>query len=326
MSHNDDWKEYIKLNDFIQEGKKIKPAIEDSFIPSAARPLLVFENGAISEMYLSQSFIKELAFKWEERADLCPWKIKNTWVERNFRKPVSDAMLRGEYFETKTLGGGIRGKQTALPMHKTTGKKTVVHDRIDDAIQRFLKVKEDTGIIVTKRNTQVNIEKPWMESSDDIKVVLQGTADIISPFLYDYMGNKMEFEVAVLDTKLTQDREVCFQDAYKPWQSFCWGCPEKMDHIQGIFYSTLFELPFIYLIFDYRKDDPGWKPVAVNSIMLNPNDQEAKNRQKEFEQGIRWTIQTVKNMHEMGWQKCPGEWCAKCPVITCEFKSKMDIV
>jgi len=326
MSQRNDYKEFFKLVDQMKTGKKIKPEIEHNFIPDHGKPLAIIVDGILKEIYISQSFIKEIAFKWEERPDVCPWRIYNTWVLRIFKRDPSDAMLYGEYFETKILGRGARGKMLSLPGNKRTGTKRVAHERIDEAVIRFNKVKEETGIIVTNRNVQVRRETPWLDSSDEIKVYLHGTADIISPFLYDYGGNIMEFDVAVLDTKLTSDRDVCYQDKNKPWGSFCWGCPEKMDHLQGIFYSTLFELPFLYLIFDYRKDNPGWKPVAVNNIMLNPDNPEAKLRQKEFERGINWTVETIKGYYATGWPKCPGDWCLKCPVLTCEFKNKMQTV
>ena len=307
------------------EGKKLNKDAHPEVIRNKRQPCIIFDsNNEIKEVYISQSLIHRLLHKGDERSDICPHSLYMTDITRQLNFPETEPMLFGKYFESKCLGSGADDIVLDLPRDKRTGKRRIDHDRIDDAIFRFEMVRDTTGLIIQKNNVQVDQKKVWIDPREDSRVdfpvYLTAKSDLISPFSSEL--HSVEYEMTVIDLKLTGDREACFSNPLKPWQSFTWGCIEKLDLTQAVMYSWLFELPFMYLVFDYKPASKvaGWKPIPIKTVLSHPTDNEAKLRQEELYQAIRWTIGKLCMMHDEGWKKEPGEQCTKCPVTSCSLK------
>ena len=105
-----------------------------------------------------------------------------------------------------------------------------------------------------------------------------------------------------------------------PYKSFCWGLPDRMSVLQGTLYSEVFGFPFINLVFDFKANGAGWKPVPVKSIISHPMDSEAKLRHAEMGQGIKKAVNTLIEWNDNEWPRNPGSHCAKCIVDTCKEK------
>ena len=285
-------------------------------------PLCDFDsNGKITVIRVTQSLIKFHLWKGEERPDTCPRKTLEAYLKMTAPEIKSDAQDGGVYFETKSIGGGAHGKVTDLPRNKRTGKRTTRHERIDEAVERFKLVAKETGMVISDKNTQVKRSVPYAEHDYDVEVFLEGTADIISPFKY----KNIEYNPACIDLKLCGDVSNTFQDKKNPWFYYPWGDPSRIDHIQGRFYSILFELPFLNLVFDYKKEDPSWKPVPVQTITSHPDSTEAKMRYRETIQDIKWMITKIMSWQEDGFKEDPTEEsCSKCPVEDCKVKLEIE--
>lgn len=233
-------------------------------------------------------------------------------------------MLRGSYFETVIIGSGRKGEKiTDLPRkQRPVGDRTAEHKRIDEQILLAKLVCEKHGIIINKdgdfKNVQVEHCVEWEDKPkefNDYEIFLCLTADIISPIIY----NNIKYPEAVIDLKLTADRDNVFGD-YK------WGDPKSMDHTQAILYSTVLRLPFFYLLFDYRAKDMGYKILPVNTMITwkdkepkNEQDQiryqEARLRQNELLETLRKAAAKIIEYRINGWYPYPTLYnCNSCPV------------
>ena len=320
-----DIQDYITLVDHILTGKKIKAEPETYSIPKPRNPIAVIENGEIKELMLNQSFVKRIYWtgpptsyigSWELLPTVCPRQVYEVYIARTYKFPKTLSMLLGEYFETHCIGGGAYGKTLYLPRNTRTGEPLAVEKQITAAVGLFKKVAEETDIQVNANNTQVEMPPIWITDFPDIKIYHKGTADIISPFHYQ----NLNYDVCVLDLKLTNNRNESFFKPKEPWMSFCWGQPEAMSQLQATSYSVGFQLPFVNLVFDYQKDNSGWKPVPVKTIISHPDDNEARLRYQEFKEGIRKVILTLLEWNEYDWPEYKGVQCVKCPCSGCPQK------
>jgi hypothetical protein len=311
------YQEYYKLLNHLFTGVSIKPVLSD-YVTGKRKGACEFDDkGLITVINISQTLIKRLLFKGEERPDICAKQIYETLLTGNTQYPKSDAMALGIYFETKLLGNGAYENVDDLPRNKRTGNKTAAHERIEETILLAKRVFGETGIIINHKNTQVQCPKPYTEHNfKGVQVFLKGIADIISPFKY----KNLDYPVCCLDVKLSKDVNNTFIDKKRPWKYYPWGTPEEMDHTQGYLYSPLFEMPFVYLIFDYGKV-PKWKPIPVETTFSNPDSTEARNRHRELLQSINWVIEKIQMWQDDGFPAQPQDYlCKDCPVYTCEQK------
>jgi hypothetical protein len=238
-------------------------------------------------------------------------------VLHKYKYPTSQAMLEGQYFETLAIGQGAYGSCHSLPRNTRTGQPKVKEDRILKAVQLFKQVAVETGIIVDKSNTQVEKKIPVIDSNfPDIQIYIKVVADIISPFVY----KNINCDIAILDLKLTADRNNTFFNPYRPWESFCWGDSDKMSKLQASVYSSIFEIPFINIIFDTKIKNPGWIPIPIKTVVSHPNDSEAKLRHLEMKQGITKCISQLVEWNNLEWPTNPGVHCGACNIETCKEK------
>jgi hypothetical protein len=325
--------EYLRLTNKIKgEGKKSKPQDEDYVIFKPRVPLVRLVDGKITEINLSQSSIKQIFWtgpptsyvgSWELRPDACAFRTLMVDILRKFRIPQTRPMMFGNFFESLAIGSGVYSKTLGIPKNQRTGADLVDEERIRDAVDRFNKLIVESGMLVNERNTQVEFKTPIIDSDyPDIKVHFKGIGDLISPFKY----KNLEYDIAVIDIKLTKNLTLTFQNPYKPWGSFPWSAPEKMTHLQGITYSEGFNLPFIYLIFSYNGKEPYFTAIPVKSVVSHPQDNEARLKSKETKQGIKSVIGLLHHWNEEEWPKNKGPHCKKCPVSSCPMKEELDFI
>lgn len=129
--------------------------------------------------------------------------------------------------------------------------------------------------------------------------------------------------MAVIDLKLTKDLDNTYQDKFTPWFSAPWGDLSKMDKTQAYLYSYLWNLPFMYLVFDYKAEDAGWKPFPVQTLATHPDSQEAKTRHLELMRNVRFVLDRIIEWDSSGYRIEPSDACKKCPVLSCIQKNQI---
>ena len=95
-----------------------------------------------------------------------------------------------------------------------------------------------------------------------------------------------------------------------------------MDFTQAILYSTVTNLPFFYLIFDYKAKDRGHRLIPVNTMAMHPNSNaddpgliQAKQRDVDLRGSVRKTIEEVIKMDYDGYPAKGGyDECQNCPI------------
>jgi hypothetical protein len=273
-------------------------------------------------MEINSSLIKRFLKKGNE-IDICPKYINLIHIDKLIEEEGTLNMLKGCYFESRTLGKGAKGNiVTDLP-RKAKGVKTTDHERIDNQVLVFKQVCAKYQININEYNTQVLIKKRWEKNPD---IMLHGELDIFPTAVLSKEGLKL----ATIDLKLTSNIDNTFGD-------FCWGSPSYLDHIQADMYNYLvrdidFELnphlkdiipesvldiinnnwfSFYYLVFDYKKDSK-WKPIERkwdNTI------------KSELFESIRKTERLINKYDLEGWNENPSyEKCKNCPISDCKSK------
>lgn len=299
-------------------------------------------------MEISQSLIRKLLFRGEEKTGNCYRKIYTHYITKQFEEAQSDSMLKGVYFETKCIGGGARGsrcddlprkfvseKQKRIARVKglpePLGDKTADHERIDQQIQNFKIQCARKGInIIPGVNTQVRILKRWEKDKD---IMLSMELDVF-PTVIKYRGQLFP---CILDLKLTQNIDNTFGE-------YCFGSPEHLDTIQGKMYH--------YGVRDIDFDlNPHLKDIVDDSLisMIENNNilfvlwvwgyrsnRELKEQNKfiniiwdakkraELHEDIRKTKNILQYAEESGWPADPtSSNCKKCLDMECPLRLEM---
>lgn len=278
------------------------------------------DDGSIKEIYISQSLIKEFLYHGDLR-DFCPHKVYHTMITGEQSKIVTLAMQKGNYFETGCLGAGTNGKIVDDLPRKRNGDKTIDQERIERQVDVFDQVVKKQGMVINKQgsknqNVHVRQVKQWEDPQRNLpfKVWIMGEADIISPITW----HNRENEMAIIDLKLTQSLQTDFGE-------FSWAEPKKMDHIQADIYSMLFDLPFYYLVFDYKASGGEHTIIPVNTLNRPeyPEDteryKEAIIRRRSTTESIRKVVTQIEFYHEGGWNKHASVWQCKNCILSNKF-------
>jgi len=294
---------------------------------SKREPVAIFDNGRITTINISQSFLKRVLYKGVERPDICPYQLYRTDITGQIQVPAGPSMMKGLYFEGQLLGRSAGMKVSDLPRKLRDGGKTVDQERIDSAIIQAQEVVEECEMVLNEETVQVKGQRCWVDPElyyqrNGLTVFIKCTADVISPFCCKSFG--IAENLAVIDIKLTKDRDTDFINTSAPWTTFPWGIPSEMDPIQATLYSAVFELPFIFLIFDYRKENPGWKPVQVRTMHSHPNDPNARKQFQILKHSIRSGIDMLLSWNRSGWKAIPGRQCKQCVVENCAYYDKKE--
>ena len=195
-------------------------------------------------------------------AEVCPTRLKLEFVDKLEREPTL-SMQYGNYFETKVLGANRDGKKTdQLPLTPSTQKKSATHLRIDDMAHVFL-----TEIVPTY---MLDLRKAHVELDTDPKnqdgFGLIAHLDLVSPILDPTIDPDNVVRRAIIDTKLVESME-------SDYGYYNFGSPEKMDHLQAIFYDIVWQemyqeiVPFYYFICEHGTGRE-WKVIRkkVNDL------------------------------------------------------------
>jgi hypothetical protein len=280
-------------------------------------------TGKITGIRVSKSLIRQLIYKGEPYP-VCPTKVYHTTLVRDIISPPSEAMLKGLYFESKCLGTSADGSETIdLPRHKRTGARLAEHDRIDQAVERFYKAKDELGLMVEPSLTQVYHRRPWVDpgSQSPIEVFLDGTLDFISPI----KTANYSFSSAVIDLKLTKDRDMVESFSNGLFHSTPWGNMEMADYTEAMMYRLIFGKPFVYLVFDYKRNNAGFRDIPIITDIQDPDPQKAakaRQRMAELNNTIRWVVASILQWESEGWQMNPiPKICANCPILDCSKRN-----
>lgn len=282
------------------------------------------DRRSIKAVYIHQSLIKAMTDKGTRR-DYCGTKLYVTAITGQMETRPTESMQKGLYFEAHLLNNGLGkdGKPVTLPLLKN-GKKSSDHLRIDEQVFHCKNVViPELGLLVSPeliwRQFMVEVEDEETRKAFPFKVYIELETDLISPISY----KDFRHELAIIDWKLTIDRNGCFGD-------FCWGRPENMDHIQAWVYSFALKIPFFYVVVDYKARDRGWKLVPVNTYTDHPNPKVAEQalmRRKEMFQTIRTVVSEIEFNHLHGWKTNPlPENCRTCPLKDCPDRKSISIV
>jgi hypothetical protein len=242
-------------------------------------------DGKIAELHLHTSFIKEFYHKGNRR-DICPLRKYGERVSKEFPFIATESMNKGNFFETLCIGSNADGGGVYdLPKSKVNGTMTLDERRIRDQAEVFKMLVDRHGMMVVKegpsKNTQVKACVEWtVVSHEDIKVFIHCTADLVSPLSFP----GYEKDMCVIDLKLTKDMNSTFGE-------YGWGDMSRIDIFQAQLYSIVYQLPFAYLIFDYKKN-PEHKIEPVN---MNPNHEDPMMA-NEARLRIQETKMVISNM------------------------------
>lgn len=276
-------------------------------------------NGKITELRVSKSLIRQLLYKGTPYP-ACPSKVLHTLLLRDVISPPTDSQIKGLYFESKCLGATADGNYVEdLPRHKKTGDKLADHERIDQAINLFSRVKEEYGLLVTPNRIQLYHKRRWKDPSCewDILIYLDGILDLISPI----RNCRYSFPEAVIDLKLTRDRDVVETYSNGLFHSTPWGNMAQADFTEAMMYRLIFGRPFVYLVFDYRKENPGYRDIPIITDVTDPDQEKASKateRMIDLYKTLRWVIITIKQWESDGWPMSPiPKVCNSCPIGDC---------
>jgi len=280
-------------------------------------------TGKITALRVSKSLIRHLIYKGEPYP-ICPCKVYHTTLLRDIVTPSSDSMLKGLYFESKCLGVSADGGETVdLPRHKKTGAKLADHERIDMAVERFFQVKKDYGLVIDKSQTQVYHKRRWINPDHqwNIPVYIDGTLDFISPIT----TSGYSFASATIDLKLTKDKDVCDSFSNGLFHATPWGNMEMADFTEPMMYRLIFGLPFVYLVFDYKSTNAGFKDIPIITDIKDPDPKKAEKascRLSNLNNTIRWAIDAILGWESLGWPMTPiAKVCTTCPMLECQKRN-----
>lgn len=306
MAKNDYIRNFVSA---IQRATRSKVGETISQEENKKEPKIIWKNGKITDIILSQSLLSKHSYKGE-RIELCWRRLYHEDIIRDVDRVVTESMLYGLYFETKCLGTSRDGKYEDLP-RKQNGEKTIAQVRIDEQVFLFHQSLSKYEMILDPRFVQISQRRLLkMDGFEGINIWVEGTLDFMSPFIYETFN----WPKAVVDLKLTKDR-------FGGFGKFSWAYPDQKDHIQPIMYTLIFEIPFLYWVFDFKPQDRGERPLPVNTNVDHPNRakaQEARLRFKEVANTIRAFCADVITEDGL-WRTNPGyHRCKSCPVLGCK--------
>jgi len=201
----------------------------------------------------SQSSTKAL-----EDIDACPSKWNAMYVNKEWRRIPSLAMLKGSYFEQLWLGSGATDEVVLDLPRKKNGEKTIDQVRIEEQARTATDLftpSHPSFLGYTIHKTQIRFE------SED----KEGTADI--------WATDRDGESWLIDCKLTEDLT-------STWGDYAWGKNyDELDLIQLPHYQDLFYLKYGHrprmalFIADYSPK----KRIEFNEIVVTDDRRKTKD-------------------------------------------------
>lgn len=154
-------------------------------------------------------------------------------------------------------------------------------------------------------------------SEENVYPLQVGTLDFISPITTPTYS----LPFATIDLKLTKDRDVCEFFSNGLYHATPWGNMETADFTEAMMYRLIFGKPFVYLVFDYKSANAGFKDIPVITDINNPDPKKAVKagiRMAGLYHTIRWVITTILQWESLGWLMTPiAKVCSACPILDC---------
>ncbi len=316
----DTFDQFVELSTQIVNDKTVGDVPDNqSRQPTAPKISISTVTGKINQLRLSKSLIRQLIYKGEPYP-VCPYQVYHTLLLKDIPIPESESMLKGLYFESKCIGSSAGGKRVDdLPRHKKTCAKLSDHERIDLAIERFFLVANAYGLIIDPKYTQIYRKRLWVDpkGTQQAPVYLEGTLDFMSPIT----TSRYSFDVATIDLKLTRDRQASEFFTNGHYHPTPWGAPQNMDFTEAMLYRVIFELPFVYLVFDYKKEEPGFKDIPIITDINHRDPAKAtiaQERMNQLYKTLRWMSDTIFRWEHQHWQMEPNTLvCSRCLIPDC---------
>lgn len=309
--------------------QRIESATEEC--PFGPTPKYAEHEPFEEEITITSSIIRAFLFKGEyqkENGDLfyCPAQVKGMSIDKEYKRDPSDYMMRGSYLETLCYGSGAGGHKTMdLPRkeirkeaHRNANlvaqkkgkplpyppEKKIAQIRLEgQAIVHGRQVRRHEMLLFKdgpNKNVQVKFRKRFdMYHELYPNVWIEGEMDHLTP-VTNLEGRT--YDMCVLDMKVTGD----INGTFPP---YCWGTPEEMDHIQGYTYHWATDLPFGYMVYDY-KPEPGHKVIWLGDIKELGAVSNAI-----FRESVRKTCSRIRHHTIHGWEAIPEyNRCKNCPL------------
>ena len=279
-------------------------------------------------LILSASLIKQVIDKYDQEVKACPYQLFRYYIIGDVSTLASENMIRGSFFETLILGGGLRGKELwDLPRKIKDGSKMADQRKIEKQALYFKQIATAHGLEIKKNwNTQVKIYKQLSSN-----IFLVGDLDIF-PAIFEWTDGPF---AGIIDTKLTMNIFSTFGD-------YSWGSPEYIDHIQPDVYLNLIQdidydlndqfnpnnhlrhiLPdqlqrifndgkgrFMYWVFGWSvKEDPELLKAQFKDVERVLDS----TKQAELKQRLNRTVSVIKHWKEQKWPVNPDiDLCKDC--------------
>lgn len=244
---------------------------------------------------ISQSFIKAM------KEGKCQARAKAIYLDGMESKP-SDAMTRGNYFETLLMGATDTGEVVQME-RLDSGAKSQAQIRVESQAAKM------KSVIKNEFEMNFHTARPhvWVALTDyeDEKgkriYQLRARLDMVTSMK---IGDKVLPNV-IVDFKITDSIQTNFGD-------FAWGFPQAMDHTQAFLYSWAWFMkynewiPFWYIVLDLS---PKMEYKMVGG-QVGPSEI------SELKQSIRATIAQVEyNFAAENWERTPSyDNCNRCPL------------
>ena len=282
--------EFVELFNQITATPKVEAKVEEKISNDKISPKIDLSpmTGKITALRVSKSLIRQLIYKGEPYP-VCPYKVYHTTLLRDIITPPSDSMVKGLYFESKCLGSSADG-----------------------------------SAIIDKNKTQVYHKQRWIDPGHNcnIPVYIDGTLDLISQITTPGYS----FTSATIDLKLTKDKDVCDSFSNGLFHATPWGNMEMADFTEAMMYRLIFGKPFVYLVFDYKSANAGFKEIPV---ITDTNDPDPKNaakavvRMADLRRTISWPVNAILGWESLGWPMTPiAKVCASCSILDCQKRNE----
>ncbi len=191
-------------------------------------------------------------------------------------------------------------------------------------MELFFQVKQDYGLVIEKDQTQVYHKRRWVDPQHNwnIPIFLDGTLDFVSPITTPGYS----LESATIDLKLTKDKDIIESYSNGLFHATPWGNMEGADFNEAMMYRLIFGRPFVYLVFDYKRENAGFRDIPVITDINDPDPQKvakASIRMAQLQRSIRYVVDTILGWEESGWQMIPiAKICATCPIMDCQKRNE----
>ena len=168
-------------------------------------------------------------------------------------------------------------------------------------------------------------KRRWIDSQCqwDIPIYLDGILDLISPIT----SSGYSYPEATIDLKLTKDRDVVETFSNGLFHSTPWGNMEQADFTEAMIYRLIFGKPFVYMVFDYKSTNQGYRDIPVITDINDPDPKKAakaSKRMNELYKTIRWVITNAMQWEASGWSMTSiPKVCNSCPIEGCSKRNEI---